>query len=90
MEINMQETVKINAKTLKLHCKVSDMFDASLVSESGRELKDYSGYVPSFMPGQHYGDYVILDIDIDTGVITNWKKPTAEQIEKFINGDQDE
>lgn len=90
MEIDMQETVKTNAKTLKIYCKVRDCFDASLVSESGKELKDYSGYVPSIMPGQHYGDYLILDIDIDTGVITNWKKLTAKDIEKFISGGEDE
>lgn len=37
------------------------------------------------MPGQHYGDYVILDIDLDTGKILNWKPPTAEQIEEWIS-----
>jgi hypothetical protein len=41
------------------------------------------------MPGEHYGDYVILNIDLDTGVVTNWMKPEARQIEKFIAGDDD-
>lgn len=90
MEIDMQETVKVNAKILKIFLKVSDQFSASIISESGKKLKDYEGYVPDFMPGQHYGDYVDLQIDIDTGMVLNWKKPTAEQIQKFIKGDSEE
>lgn len=90
MEINMTEKVKVNAKTLKVNLKVRDEFYCSLVSESGKKLKDYEGYVPGFMPGEHYGDYVNLEIDIDTGQILNWKKPTAEEIESFINEDSDE
>jgi hypothetical protein len=87
MEIDATKKVKVNAKTLKLHCKVRDMFTACLVDQDGTELKDYDGYVPDLMPGDHYGDYLILDIDIDTGMITNWEPPTKQQIEEFINGE---
>lgn len=90
MEINAIKTVKVNAKTLKIHCKVCDCFTASLHDQDGKELKDYDGYVPKFMPGDHYGDYLILDIDIDTGMITNWKKPTSSDIEKFIKSGEEE
>lgn len=31
-----------------------------------------------------YGDYIILDIDLDTGKILNWKAPSAEDIEEWI------
>jgi hypothetical protein len=90
MEIEKLETIKVNAKTLKVHCKVSDRFTASLVSVTGTEIHTQDdGYVPDFMPGQHYGDYVILDIDIDTGQITNWKQPSAEQIQEWIEGEKD-
>jgi hypothetical protein len=44
-------------------------------------LDQEDGYVPSFMPGEHYGDYLILDIDIDSGLVTNWKKLVAHDIE---------
>lgn len=89
MEIEATETVKVNAKTLKLHLKVCDRFTATLESESGRTLKDHDdGYVPSFMPGEHYGDYVILDIDIDTGQITNWKVPSAVEIQEWIDAEE--
>lgn len=88
MEIDAVKTVKVNAKSLSLHLKVCDRFTASLKDAEGAELKDYEGYVPDFMPGDHYGDYVEIDIDIDTGQITNWKTPTAEQIQDFINAEE--
>lgn len=87
MEIGIQKTVNVNAKTLKLHLKVSDSFVATLLDQDGMKLKDYEDYVPDFMPGDHYGDYVILDIDIDTGQILNWKVPTKDQLEDFINSE---
>ncbi len=73
------------AKTLKMYLKVSDRFSAQLCDQDGLEIFDQEdGYVPSFMPGEHYGDYVDLEIDIDTGKILNWKQPTAEQLEEWI------
>jgi len=84
MEIKIEKLVKINAKTLCLYMKVTDQFSAMLKDQDGVELQDYEGYVPGFMPGNHHGDYLILDIDIDTGQIMNWQPPTAEQIEEFI------
>ena len=88
MEIIATKKMKVNAKTLRIHTKVCDRFTASLHDQDGQELKDYEGYVPAIMPGHHYGDYVILDIDIDTGQITNWEKLTADQIEEFINSEE--
>jgi hypothetical protein len=85
MEIETTEVVKVNAKILKIHMKVSDRFQATLVSSTGEQLKDQDdGYVPDFMPGKHYGDYVILDIDIDSGKVINWVTPTADQIQEWI------
>jgi len=37
------------------------------------------------MPEDHCGDYVELDIDIDTGMILNWKKPTKAQLKELNN-----
>ena len=86
MKINATKIVQVEAKTLKIQCKVRDEFTAALLDANGETLTDYEGYVPGFMPGEHYGDYLFLDIDVDTGVITNWKKPTPKQIEDFIKG----
>lgn len=67
---------------MRMSVKCSDMFSASF--EIGDETMDYSGYVPDFMPDQHYGDYVMLDIDLDTGTILNWKRPSATTMKKFV------
>lgn len=87
--IALMKAVQVQAKTLKIHLKCCDQFTAGLVDQDGTEIFDYEGYVPSFMPGEHFGDYVILDIDLDTGKILNWEPPSAEQIEEWINKGSD-
>ena len=71
-------------KILKMSAKCSDLFQATL-EENGKEIVTYSGYVPDFMPNEHWGDYVQLDIDIDTGKILNWKKPTDKELKDQLN-----
>jgi len=75
----------MSIKTISISAKCSDMFFAQAHDKNGKKVgDDYDGYVPEFMPGEHFGDYVDLKIDIDTGKILNWKKPTqAELIETF-------
>ncbi len=91
MKINQLKRVQVEAKTLHIHLKVRDEFGGRITDQDGHVLVDKEdGYVPDFMPGEHFGDYLMLDIDLDTGQITNWKKPTAEQIERFIAGDNDD
>lgn len=92
MEISTTKIVKVNAKVLSLYMKVVDTFSATLKDQDGHVLKDYEGYVPDFMPGDadgssHFGDYLILDIEIDTGKILNWQPPSSKQIEEFITED---
>lgn len=65
--------------TISISAKCSDLFNARL--NDGRE---YDGYVPAFFPGEHYGDYVMLDIDLATGRILNWKAPTAKDLAAFV------
>lgn len=91
MEISQTKTVPVIAKTLRICVKCSDRFGADILDENGKSIGGQDdGYVPDFMPGEHYGDYVMLDIDLDTGAVTNWKKPSPEQIEEFLrNGDDD-
>jgi len=85
MEISQTKLVPVQAKTLLIHLKVSDGFCAHILDENRKELGGQDdGYVPDFMPGEHYGDYVILEVDIDTGHIANWRKPSKEAIEAFI------
>lgn len=83
--IAMKKEVQVEARVLKIHCKVCDNFTASLVDQNGEEIHDQEdGYVPGFMPGDHYGDYLILDIDLDTGKVLNWTAPDADDIQKWI------
>jgi len=91
MEINQLKQVKTNAKTVRILCKVSDRFTYAIEDEQGETIHyQDDGYVPDFMPGQHYGDYIILDIDIDTGIVKNWKKLTPSDIEMVLKADADD
>ena len=56
---------------IQLNAKCSDLCWMRLHLEDGTEVEG-SGYVPEFFPGQHWGDYIELDIDPATGIITNW------------------
>lgn len=86
MKINQIKQVQVNVKTMKLHVKITDRFGGDLVDEQGDVIHSFDGtYVPDFFPGEHYGDYLILDIDIETGMITNWKKVTPAMIEEAIS-----
>ena len=90
MEINQTKTVPVEAKTLKLNMKVCDQFRARLYDQDDMFIGEYEGYVPAFMPGQHFGDYLRLDINIDTGQITNWVKPEPELVEEIFCKQEEE
>lgn len=84
MKIGIKKMVEVEAKTLSVCAKCSDCFGANLLDQDGQIICDYDGYVPDIMPGEHYGDYIDLEIDLTTGNILNWKVPTKEDIERFI------
>lgn len=73
----------MKAKIIQVTAKCSDMFSVAVRDEKGEILKEYNGYVPDFFPGQHYGDYIELDIELETGRILNWKKPTQKNIDSL-------
>ena len=77
-------------KTISISAKCSDMFSATLHNEQGNNVGEYHGYVPKWMPGEHYGDYVELDIDVDTGKILNWKTPSEEDLAETFNAEEEE
>jgi hypothetical protein len=62
---------------LKFSAKCSDLFGGSLYV-NGEHKKEFDGYVP-FDLGIGGGDYVELDIDLDTGQIIGWEKPDIEK-----------
>ena len=85
MKIQIDGNKIVNAKTLIVTAKCSDCFCATLLDIDEKEITNYNGYVPDFFPGKHFGDYVELNIDIETGMIKNWTKPTQEALEFFVN-----
>jgi hypothetical protein len=91
MKLGVKRVVEVDARTLSLCLKVRDEFSAQLLDAAGTSIHDQEdGYVPGFMPGEHHGDYVMLDIELETGRITNWKPPTAEQLRAWMKGGDDE
>ena len=72
-----------NNYVLQITAKCDDRFNATLLKDD-QMVKEYDGYVPSLVPNL-YGDYVNLDIDVQTGKILNWVIPTEDQIQEFIN-----
>lgn len=70
--------------TVHITAKCSDMCVTTIEDENGKLLAEHDGYVPSFMPEQHWGDYVILEIDIATGKILNWKVDALVEVKKFV------
>lgn len=87
MKINQKKTVQVDVTELRLHIKVCDSFEADVFDAEGDKVAEYEGYVPGFFPGEHYGDYLQLHINIETGQITNWRKPNAEQLEALLSGE---
>lgn len=57
---------------VKINAKCSDLCYYEILNDNGTVIHENDGYVPDFMPGQHFGDYVMLDIDVKTGKILNW------------------
>jgi hypothetical protein len=78
------KTNKTGAAILRIVAKCSDCCNASLETKDGTVLREQNSYVPEMMPGEHYGDYVEIDIDIATGKILNWKKPSEAALKRFI------
>lgn len=71
-------------QTIHISAKCSDLFSAFL-RDGDKIVGEYDGYVPDWLPNlktEHYSDYVILEIDIATGQIIGWKKPTAAQLKE--------
>lgn len=71
---------------LRVCAKCVDNFSAKLIHQQGHEMKSHDGYVPNFMPGDHYGDYIEIDIDTETGMIVNWTNPPLKKVLNDLNG----
>lgn len=80
-------------RKLTISAKCSDMFSAILYEDNKQVGNEYSDYVPNWFPNpqaDHFGDYVELQIDIDTGQILNWRKPTKAQLNETFKGEEND
>lgn len=68
--------------TAEIHYKVCDDGTYFLKEEDETIRLIKEDYVPNIMPGEHFGDYIILNVD-ETGKITNWVPVTQEMINQF-------
>jgi len=84
--VQMNVPEMLNVKTMEITSHSRDMNVIELKDSSGKTLFERDGYLPSFLPGGG-GDDLRLTVDIDTGMILNWKV-TKDAIEGWIeNGD---
>jgi hypothetical protein len=84
MKVGLKKTVDVDVTTIDMYLKLRDEMAFLLKDSDGETVLDYEGYVPnSIIPGE-FGDYMHLVIDIETGQITNWKKPTAKDVQDLI------
>lgn len=66
-----------------LHLKVCDEGTYRLLDADRAELAVRQSYVPAPMPNDHYGDYVILDID-GTWSVGGWWPDADDVAEAFF------
>ncbi len=72
-------TVKV--KSIRITAKCSDNCYSELLDDKGNVVADHSGYVPEFMPGENtFGDYVELEIDLESGQVLNWNKKNLKYL----------
>lgn len=87
MELDVVVPQKLKVKSVLVYCKIRDEGTYDLRGEEGKSIAQRHDYVPSFFPGDsdgssHYGDYLILDIELETGLVLNWKKPDPRDVAK--------
>ena len=67
------------SRILSISAKCSDCCSAHLMDGVSRQ--ESQGYVP-FGVGVGGGDYIRLSIDLDTGMIVDWKTPNEEALDE--------
>lgn len=91
MKTEMGVKVDVDVKRIKTCIKVCDRFTAEVIDSDGNTVRSIEDeYVPDCFPGTHYGDYLELDIDIETGHILNWQKPTQPQLSQLVGEGEDD
>jgi hypothetical protein len=82
---NNEKILDLDKYKLRIFIKIRDEFYCKILNENEQEILKYEGYVPDFMPTEHCGDYIDLEINMKTGQITNWKENIENEVYSFIN-----
>ena len=92
MEVDIKIPQTVNVKTVKVFAKVCDRGSYTFYSDKGEVVKELDeSYVPSCVfPNTGAGDYLDLDIDLDTGKILNWKEIDPKELRELLSDDEDE
>ena len=78
MEVNITKPQKVNIKSVRVLPKY-------VIQHTVKTLANE--YVPGFFPTEHFGDYLDLTIDIETGKILNWVKPSIKELVDILSSD---
>lgn len=88
MKIGKTKRVEVEAKTMRVSIKARDCCIVQVLDQDGSIVAERDGYVPAILPGGP-GDYVEMEIDIDTGRIADWQVK-AEALQAFIDENSSE
>jgi len=87
MIIKVIQELEVEATTLRIRAIVNDEFRAYLRTPLGSNLFcQHGGKAPTFLPSCNDGQFIVLDIDLETGQIKNWGTPTPEQVRGWTLG----
>ena len=73
------------ASFIRVEAKCADRCSIDMVDASGSMIHQHVGEVPEFMPGQHYGDSIILSINVKSGLISNWGDEERAKIQGLLD-----
>ena len=85
--VNQKKQRSSLRKSISFYAKCSDRFGCS-IKEDGEAVGRYEGYPPAFL-GDPHRDGINLEINIETGQILNWKKPSEEEISRLTKNTKD-
>lgn len=72
---------------IRVQAKCSDMCGIYLIGDPNHQQNTvHDGYVPKEL-GIGGGDYISFEIDLETGQIVGWKKPSDEALDKVFGTD---
>lgn len=77
----MSKSAPPKIAVLEICGKTADLLNIVSRDATGKVLGERErGYVPDFFPGDHDRDYLMLNIDVETGRILNWPKRLSQKV----------